>query len=146
MANWQYHAIRDLQDLDSLQEALINLPDQINELKMRATSIRSARMDREAVQGGTSGYEEMLIDSIDRRERLKINYAIILKKTERIEKGLAALSVCEREVLNGMYIHRTPNYLNRLCTSLGYSDRNIYKIKDVALRKFTLSMFGITDM
>lgn len=146
MANWQRNAITDLREYEQVQQSLINIPQEIGTLEMAMTALRGAGFDKTPVEGGTSTYESRLIDNIDRRERLKINLEIAQAKVQRIGRGLAALSENEALVLRRFYIRRERDYLDRLCEELGYEERNIYKIKDVALKKFTLAMFGVIDL
>lgn len=146
MANWQRNAITDLREYEQVQQSLINIPQEIGTLEMAMTALRGVNFDKTPVEGGTSGYESRLIDNIDRRERLKINLEIARAKVQRIGRGLAALSENEALVLHRFYIQREHGYMDRLCNELGYEKSQIYRIKEAALHKFTLAMFGIVDL
>ena len=146
VANWQRNAIVDLREYEQVQQSLVNIPQEIKGLEMAMTALRGINFDKTPVEGGTSSYESRLIDNIDRRERLKINLEIARAKVERIGRGLAALSENEALVLRRFYIRRERDYIDRLCEELGYEQAQIYRIKEAALRKFTLAMFGVIDL
>lgn len=142
MVNWKQHAAQDLEDYPLIQESLQNLPEEIQILEQAAYSIHSVRLDKIPVQGGTSRRESDLIDNIDRRGRLQGNLELAKRKAERIERGLSVLNNQERLVLERFFIHRTRDYMDRLCEELGCETAQIYRIKDAGLKKFTLAMYG----
>lgn len=146
MADWEKHSIDDLREYGALKESLGTLPEEIRALEEDMQLVKGTRYDKTPVEGGASGYEERLINYIDRKGRLEQNLGLAQARVERIERGLSVLTDNERLVLTRFYIHREPRYLDRLCGELGYEMRNIYKIKDAALRKFTLAMYGVRDI
>ena len=48
-------------------------------------------------------------------------------------------------VLEKFYINRSEDYMEELKEELFCEQAQIYRIKDTALKKYTLSFFGITD-
>ena len=146
MADWEKNAVKDLREYGCIKESLINIPAEIHELETAARTVKSVTYDKTPVEGGTSGREDALINNIDRRGRLAENLEVAKSKVARIERGLAVLSERERRVLDGFFMRREYGYLERLKLDLGYEDRQVYRIKDEALKKFTLAMFGIVDL
>lgn len=146
MANWIYNAKQDLIEYPSLLQALENIPNQIKELEEQITSLRGTQYDKTPVQGGMSGTESRLIDYIDRKERLKINLQVVAERTNRIGRGLSKLNDKERRVIDRLVINKTYRNIDRLCEELGYEKAQIYRIQEGALKKFTLSMFGVVDL
>lgn len=146
MANWQQNAINDLREYPALEQSLQNIPEEIRQLEGRVLSLKSVGYDKTPVMGGGSGREEALIEYIDRKERLRINLEIARQKVERIDRGLGALDQRERLVLQRFYVRREYGYLDRLCEELGYERTHVYRLKDQALMKFTLSMFGVLNL
>ena len=146
MADWEKNAVKDLREYGCIKESLVNIPAEIKELEMAAQTIKSVTYDKTPVAGGTSGREDALINNIDRRGRLAENLIVAQCKVARIERGLAVLSEREKRVLDGFFMRREYGYLERLKLDLGYEDRQVYRIKDDALKKFTLAMFGIVDL
>ena len=146
MANWIYNAKQDLIEYPSLLQALDNIPEQIAELDTQITSLRGTQYDKTPVQGGMSGNESRLIDYIDRKERLKINFVVASERVARIGKGLSALNDKEQKVIDRLIIHKAYRNIDRICEELGYEKTQIYRIQEAALKKFTLAMFGVVDL
>ena len=146
MADWEKHSIEDLREYGALKESLGTLPEEIRALEEDMQLVKGTRYDKTPVEGGASGYEERLINYIDRKGRLEQNLDLAQAKVERIERGLSVLTENERLVLTRFYIHREPRYLDRLCGELGYEKTAVYGLKNRALKRFTLAMYGVVDI
>ena len=146
MADWEKHSIDDLREYGALKESLGTLPEEIRALEEDMQLVKGTRYDKTPVVGGASGYEERLINYIDRKGRLEQNLDLAQAKVERIERGLSVLTENERLVLTRFYIHREPRYLDRLCGELGYEKTAVYGLKNRALKRFTLAMYGVVDI
>lgn len=146
MPNWKTHAIDDLREYPALQESVASIPEEIKEIEKDMQLVKGTRYDKTPVEGGSSGYEERLINYIDLKTRLGENLAVASGRAERIERGLSVLTETERLVLERFYIYREPRYLDRLCGELGYEQAQVYRIKDSALKKFTLARCGVMDL
>ena len=86
-----------------------------------------------------------MLDNIVERERLKLVYHADRRLVRLIERGLSKLSEEERLVIDLFYIDRPRDHLDELTKRLGYEKTQIYRIKDAALYKFTVTMYGITE-
>ena len=139
------NAVKDLREYGCIKESLINIPAEIHELETALHTIKSVTYDKTPVAGGTSGREDALINNIDRRGASCGKPEVAKSKVARIERGLAVLSDRERRVPTGFFMRRSYGHVEWLADELGYEERNIYKIKDEALLKFTLAMFGVRD-
>lgn len=146
MADWEKHSIEDLREYRAVKESLGTLPEEIRALEEDMQLVKGTRYDKTPVEGGTSGYEERLINYIDRKGRLEQNLDLAQARVERIERGLSVLTENERLVLTRFYIHREPRYLDRLCGELGYEKTAVYGLKNRALKRFTLAMYGVVDI
>lgn len=89
--------------------------------------------------------EDGMISNIMRRDRLNLNYDAAKKRYDLIMAALGMLSDDQRLILDRFYIHRQRNHVDRLCDELGLTQSEVYRRQDVALRTFTLAMYGITD-
>ena len=147
MVNWENVAIDDLRKYEKMRHSLVSIREKQAALDLQSGVIRSSFRDSEPVSGsGSSGAEDRLISNIVERERLDGNYQAVEKLVVRMDKALSMLDDQERLVLERFYINRSPGYVDRLCEELGYEVRNIYKIKDAALKKFTISMYGLIEL
>lgn len=89
--------------------------------------------------------EEALVNNIVERDRLKLVYHATLKLVRLIERGLDGLTKEERICLDGFFIIRPKDYIDDLVKRLGYAPAQIYRLKDAALYKFTVRMYGIEE-
>lgn len=142
---WSDFAIGDLRKYRAMEESLLNIPERVHELELRAKSIKSGSSSSTPVQGGSSRTEDALIDNIVQRERLKLLYHADKRLVRLIQRGLDGLSQEERLCLELFYIDRPKNYMDELVKRLGYERAQIYRMKDTALYKFTTTMYGIEE-
>ena len=142
---WTECAITDLKKYRAMSESLTNIPERIRVLEIRFKSVKSGSSDSTPVQGGGSRSEDAMLDNIVERERLKLVYHADRRLVRLIERGLSKLSEEERLVIDLFYIDRPRYHLDELTKRLGYEKTQIYRIKDAALYKFTVTMYGITE-
>lgn len=143
--NWQKIAIADLQSYTPRKVSIDNLRDRIAELNAQIERLGSTSNDV-PVQGGGNRTEEGLINGIVERDRLKMSLCIAEDLINRIDKGLSVLNSDQRKVLHGFYINRGSMYIDKLCDELHCEKSTVYRIKDEALHKFTLAMYGVVDL
>lgn len=146
MPNWQHNAVQDLREYNALSISLLNIITELKEIEISMTSTNGTAYDKSPIHGGGSGYEDRAINYIDRKGRARERYKIAHLRVERIERGLETLTENERLVLQRFYIDQGSNHVDRLCEELGYERSQVYRIKDCALKKFTLAMFGVVDI
>ena len=146
MANWKQNAINDLREYPYLEQSLTNIPQEIKRVEEQMVREKGVAYDKTPVQGGCSGAEDRIIECIDRKERLWMNLRVAEEKAARIEKGMSGLNDRERKVLDSFYVHRSRHYIENLCEEMNCERAQVYRIKDFALKKFTLSMFGVVDL
>lgn len=144
--NWQKEAIEDLKNYNNLKEGIKSLKLRINSLNNNYKAIKTGDFSMQKVQGGKNkSSDERLIDNIAQRERL----ALVLKAdqmlAERIEQGLQALNEQERMVIEELVIKDKKNAIIELSRTLAYEKSKIYTMRNEAIRKFTIFMYGITE-
>ncbi len=129
-----------------LVSSIPNMQERIDILSDKFRSIKSARADATPVSGGTSTAEDGWINNLVERDRLAENIRVVRRLIELINKGLGALDEREYRVLELFYINRQPNHVERLMDELGYEKSHVYRIRDQALYKFTIGMYGLTEL
>ena len=145
LTNWKAESIKDLKSYPQRKESIENTKERIKILDEQFTSLRGVSTS-EPVMGGLSRVEEKMLDNISERERLGFSLKIAEALVELTEKGLEALDKKERAVLEGFYINRQDNHIDVLCKRLHFEKTRLYEIKDNALRKFTMAMYGTVDI
>lgn len=144
--NWATVSIQRLKDYEIRRQAIENIAEQIEILEERFTAIRSATTDGTPTPTNANRREEMLAYNISMRDELKNNLSLAKREIALTEKGLAACTEKERKILTSFFIHRTRNHIQQLCDELYVSKTELYRMKDDALRKFTIAMCGIVDV
>ena len=143
--NWKREAECDLKNYTSRLTAIENLISRIRVLEEKYTSLRGISMDT-PVMGGASHQEDSMINNIVEREKLRNNLKTVRMLVKLTEKGLAGLDERQRDILNAFYINRTENHVETLSAKYHLEKSRLYQLKDEALYKFTISMFGIIDL
>lgn len=144
---WETRAIKRLGRYEARKAALANLADQIKTLDGRMSGIRPAKADGQAVKsGGGNQREDMLINGLTEKDELKENYRIVKREVAVTERGLCALDVMERRVLELFYIRRPEDYIQQLCKELHIERSEVYRRKNDALKKFTIACYGIVEI
>lgn len=142
--NWKYEAIDKLKGYDAHKAALISIPEEIQRLESAARSIRSATSDGTAVSGGGNKREDMLLSNIVLREELERQLEQAKQWVSVVERSLETLTSDERRILDLMYMNRQKGNVEKLCAELNIEQASVYRRRDVALRTFTIALYGIT--
>ena len=85
------------------------------------------------------------INTIAEKEQLQLNYRMAKQQLDWIDRGLQILEPDERLVLEGFYISTSPTAKDDLMDSLCIERSALYELKDRALRKFTIGMYGMLE-
>lgn len=142
---WKFEAIEKLKQYTAKKQALRTIPVEISRLESVMMSIRSATADGTPVQGGGSGRENMMLDNIVQREELERSLEQAQKWVALVDAGLEILSEDDRLILDRFYVHPEKGAAERLAGDLRLDTKTIYKRKDDALRRFTISLYGGTE-
>lgn len=143
--NWRKEAISDLKDYSLRLESITNIEKRIKTLEEDASSLGGISSET-PVKGGASKQEDRLINNIAERQLLSLNLKVTKHLVSITQSALAKLEKDEREVLNAFYIAQTQNHVQGLCDRLHLEKSRIYELKDRALRKFTILLYGIAEL
>ena len=143
---WDSEAIDKLRQYAAKKESLVSIREEIKSLEIAARRIRSATSEGTPVAGGGSKREDMLLSNIVLREELSISLKLVQDWVKRVDKGLAVLDSEERLVLDRFYIHPEKCAADRLAGDLHLDTKTVYKRKDAAIRKFTIAMYGSSEI
>lgn len=143
--NWQAEAARDLKTYSQRKASVENIQERIRVLDEQFKSLKGISAD-EPVMGGMSKQEEKWLDNISERERLNFSLKIAAAFVELTEKGLDVLDNREREILEGFYIQKIENHVEKLCEKMHIEKTRLYELKDNALKKFTIAMYGTVEI
>ena len=143
--NWEQVAIEDLKNHKGRMESLENIMGKIKVLQAKSISINSSSTSTAPIKGGGNRVEDKLLNNIVERERLKATYKATKYLVEITERGLSNLNEDERFVLDAFYIEKPKRHIEKCMERLCVEQSQVYRIKDRALYKFTIAMYGILD-
>ena len=143
--NWKKEAIEDLRSYNDRKKSLDNMKAKITALELQYRTIRSSSADSTPVQGGASRTEDSWINNIVQRDRLRLTYQATKPLVALVERGLAGLTEQQREVLDSFYINHISGHVRRLSEKYHIEQAQVYRMKDEALRQFTINMYGLID-
>lgn len=144
--NWKQEAINDLRSVETKRQSLSSIKERISALECEFQSIKCVQTDSVSIKGGsTSCVEDHMLNNIVERERLTHTYNATEKLVNLIERGFAELTDDEQAVLDKFFIHREHGHVETLIEELHLEKTSIYQIKDKAIYKFTISMYGISE-
>lgn len=138
-------AIQRLKDYEMRKQSLVNIPEQIKTLEMQFYAIKSGEIDGMPKGSGTKS-DDMLIYNIAKRDELSFNLEIAQREVALTERGLNSLSEDEKTILEYFYISRPYNHISRLMDKLHISQAGVFRAKDAALKKFTMSLYGLREI
>lgn len=144
--NWKTEASYKLKDYQARKLAMDNIPAELRRLESASTRIRSATTDGTPVSGGGgNAREDALISNIVQREELKRRLREAKLWVATVDRALAVLDDEERRVLELFFINRAKGNVERLMEELHLEKTRVYELKDRALRRFTLALYGIVE-
>ena len=145
--DWVAAAISDLQGYRSMRSSIANMQENISILQAQYESCRISGAQKTKVEGGKGPavQEDILINNIFMRQRLKLNIVAQKRLLKLIDRALDCLDGRQKRCLELFYIDRTEDYMDRLCQELCCERPTVYRLKDKALKQFTKSMYGMTD-
>lgn len=142
--NWRHFAIEDLKNYEFFKKAIVNNAERIQIAEHNLTNLKGVKYDFNAARADTSHQEDVLINNIVLKEQLKVTNKYNIFYTEWIEKGLKELNEVEMKVLDYFYINPCINCVEKLAEELNYEKSKIYQLREIALKKFTRCMYGIS--
>jgi hypothetical protein len=144
--NWQKISIERLKSYENRQQALSNIPEQIETLEMSLTAIRAAKTDKEPIKEGGNKREDAIINNIVMREELSRNLEIAKREVEITENAMKQLTRDEQKILYRFYVNRMRGHVETLSEELCIERSRVYELKENALKKFTIACYGIVEL
>lgn len=143
--NWKNEAMEKLRRYSSMQQATYNIPEEIQLLEQDAKALRSPRLDSVARKSGGGRREDALMNNIVKRQELENALDQTRRWLNCTNRALRCLSIDERLILQRLFICPEAGSVQKLCEELGVEQSTIYRKRDRALEKFTISLYGSTE-
>ena len=143
--NWKTEAMEKLRRYDAMCRARENLPLELQRLEAEYTAISSGMTDR--IGGGMNirSREDRMLNNVMTRQQLTWSLEQARSWTDLVDRALSALSSDEQLILRQLYILPKSGALDQLVEELGMERSSIYRHRDKALSKFTLSLYGAQE-
>ena len=143
--NWLSESISDLRLYGQRKRFLESVDSQLIWLENDFTALKGCATDSEAVEGGASRSEDHLLNNIIKRDKLRQNKELAEKFVQTIERTLYLLPRQQQEILAEFFIDRSKGHIERLMEKYHVEQSMVYKLKNEALRNFTLLRSGYIE-
>lgn len=140
--DYRKEAAQELKDLLKRQNAVSTLREELMDLSGRLTAVKSPCADATPVQGGSAPIEERTINLIVKRDELRAMLQTSARRVARTERALTCLTDQQREFLTVFYVDRPRGHVEALMSKYHVERATVYRIKDEALRDFTIARYG----
>ncbi len=138
--DWKACAADDLRRYRYLKLGILNSREKLAAMEKKSKSSKAS------IKKALLSADDEDLDILVEYERLKQNVKMSELLAKLIERGLASLSEEEKTVLDKCFINGGKRNLTSLTQTLGYEQRSLYRLRDRALKKFTLSMYGVDTL
>lgn len=143
--DYRREAVEYLENYHTLNTSLENLRDEIKELTIDIRSLRAVKYDFIGSKGGTGEPDDRIVNMMIRLDRAKVQY----KRTKRtLDRMMETLNRFDNEkpiyskILRGLFVQGLTE--EQVAMANNYSSRHIRRLKNEAIRAFSLSIFGIS--
>lgn len=143
--DWQQIAKEDLRRYQGLKQAQKQIDERLVFLEEQYTTLKSAKIEDVPIHGGEETMEDKLLTNIVNRERLKSQHGNNEKVILWVENGLRSITDEERFLLDVFYIRPQRTAVCIAMEKLSYSKTHVYRLRDDALRRFTLYQYGLAE-
>ncbi|MBQ8598914.1 MAG: hypothetical protein IJ411_02210 [Oscillospiraceae bacterium] len=142
--NWKKEAVNQLKEYPNRKDSLQSIKSRCRLLEEETTALKERELPL-PLRGALSTAQDQLLSSTAEQKQLQANYHMAKLQLQWIEKGLSALDEDERMVLEGFYMIGGPCIKQDLMSDLCIERSALYELKERALRKFTMSMYGLLE-
>lgn len=135
--DWKTCAIEDLRRYNLIKIGIINSKERL--------ALLNSVIENSLVTGKkkSSRKNSDYINALVKADKLQQNISSARNMTKLIERGLNSLTSEERQILDQCYMQSSSKPTTIISKEIGLSSRSLYRIRDEALAKFTLAMYGV---
>ena len=145
--NWKQEAVEKLRGYPLRRCSLARLEEEMQRLGHEAARLHAADPGHERVSGGSAGrHDDALINNLALREELKHARQSAELWVHEVDAALSHLDEESRQILDGLYLSRTPKSVEMLCQALCMERSTLYRRREHALRQFTLALYGALEL
>lgn len=140
---WQRLTIELLREINIKRKALSNIQERLSYLKDEMERVKGPVLNTTPVQGGAlNKEEERRLNNIALRAELAENAKTLEREIGDFDKAWQCLTERERLVLTVFFVEPQRDCVKRLSDQLGYEARKVYYLRNEALYKLTILLYG----
>lgn len=143
--DYKREVIEYLKNYSKLIDSIENLKDEIAELRIDIKSLSGiGYSDMPSGNGGVGEPDDRIINKMVRLEKAQEEYKTTTKTVKRIERAFARFEKENKsyyKILKGCFIDQYTE--EQLMKDFHYSDRNLRRLKQKALKAFAIEIYGI---
>lgn len=147
--NWKRIAEDDLKDYQKKKNSLKQVASKIDYYNTKLYDAKGISYTPTPIDGGGSKYEDDMLDSLIKKQRLEDKYKDTIEFVKWVDKGLNLLSERDRNIIYICYIEehssKSKRWIDYICSSYAVSKSKAYDLRDEVLRNFTLNMYGCIE-
>ena len=140
--NWKEEAMDRLRKYDAMRQSVKNIPQELQRLELEALQLRSTQTDAPCIKASGNGREDALISNFVHRQELQQAFEQANLWVQTTDRALSSLTPEEKLILHRLYICPQRGAVDRLCGDLGVEQSSVYRKRDKALYRFTISLYG----
>lgn len=140
--DWKTEAVEKLRRYGAMKAALVHLPMELARAENQADALHGASTDKVAVKKSGNNGENRMLDNLVLRQELSWALEDAKYWVQVTEGALKTLNETQKTILDRMYICPDGGAVQDLCQQLDAEQSSIYRWKEEALRRFTLSLYG----
>jgi DNA-directed RNA polymerase sigma subunit (sigma70/sigma32) len=149
MIAWKYldktgATIAAMRDYESMRAIINNTPDEIKDVYEKMSAPRSAKLTGLPSPRNPQAGEDKLAAQIDKLDLLRERYSSAVEYMAWFESAWGTLTDIEKHILKEYYMtdNQKSGAAARVECALGYCDRQIRRIKEKALERLSVLLFG----
>ncbi len=143
--DWKMELVDRLKNHRYQKCAQDTLPVLIQQEKDHVEEIRRFLDGADPKRQTGKSLEYQLMSCLALIRELKRNLSRASESVWEMEAGLSTLSETDRMILDSFYIYPAKGCVDRLCDSLCYGKSTIYRLRDIALARLAVELYGIGD-
>jgi len=149
MIAWKYidkqsAAIAAVRDYNNMRAIINNTPDDIKSLYDRMVSPRSSRMTGMPRVNNPRVGEDIIVKSLDKLDVMQERYRQAIEYMAWFESAWGTLTDTEQTTIREFFMtgDLRSGATARLMYKLDYSERQVFRIKETALKRLSHMLFG----
>ena len=138
--NWKEEAVEKLRRYRLMANSAQAIPRELERLVGEAQMLRAAPFGGGGGRRNVRSHEDRLLDNLTQRQELAAQLEQVESWVQFTGQALEQLDAQEQEILRRLYIEGAD--VTAVSRELGMERSGLYRMRDEALKKLTLAMYG----